>query len=74
MAVTPREQQVLDLHEDGIDPATIAARLGLAENYVRGRISYLSGVDDYGPRHRMAMATGSAQLLQALRAAGFAAA
>jgi hypothetical protein len=72
MAVTPREQQIVDLHENGLDPVSIADTLGLNEGYMRRRISYLSIHDHDLPRHRMMMARGSAALLLALRSAGLA--
>lgn len=35
MAVTPREQQIIDLDDAGLSVAQIAARLDMSEAYVR---------------------------------------
>lgn len=70
MAVTQREQQIIDLHEAGCKIAAIASKLGLKESYVRNRIGYLCtglGIDG---THRRRMASGSARLAEAVQTAG----
>ena len=62
MAVTAREQAIIDLHERGSSGPEIAAKLGLSEGYVRRRITMLCSGLGLDSRERKMMAEGSRML------------
>lgn len=66
MAVTRREQEIIDRSEMGISNAGIAAELGLSEVYVRSILQNLSGNDSYYRAHCSAMTAASAALAAAI--------
>lgn len=70
MAVTRREQQMLDLADRGMSKAAIAAQLGLKESSVKRTLGMLSGSVSEDRRREQAIARGSARLLQAVLQAG----
>lgn len=70
MAVTRREQQMLDLYDAGLNPAEIAAEMGVTEGVVRQRLNFLNsglGLDRAG---MAAIAHGSVLLREAVVALG----
>ncbi len=68
MAVTTREQQMLDLDEQGLRPAAIAQRLGVSKDTVE-RIIHQLAVRHNGPDNRFhdAARMGSQNLIAAIR-------
>ncbi len=67
MAVTKREQEIIDLYEGGASTRAIAGQLGLAEATVKAVVRNLcQGLSDDGPERRAEramMAFGSKTLL-----------
>ena len=71
MAVTRREQQILDLVDDGLGDAAISERLAISLAYVRQIRSELWG-NPAGDRAREAAIRQGSQLLgRAIAAAGY---
>lgn len=69
MAITPREQLVLDRSDRGVSIDAIARELKLNRQYVRKVVTYYT-VDIMGEhRARRAMEAGSAALAAAIHAA-----
>jgi len=67
MAVTAREQQIIELHEMGRSPKAIARELSLSQTYVQGRINDLCRGLGLDTVHRQRMAVGSAELARRIR-------
>ena len=65
MAVTRREQQMLDLHDQGLSHVEIAARMGIQTGSVTRTLAKLS-CDFADRRHQAAMRDGSRQLASAI--------
>ena len=72
MAVTPREQQVLDLADRGLDTAAIAAELQIRPDYVAQIRRYLAVDPAADERTDENIRRGSLRLLCAIGAAGYA--
>ena len=70
MAVTAREQEMLDLAERGLRPAEIAEQIGIKRASVERTLGLLNHGLGYDRSHEAAMALGSARLLEAMQAAG----
>jgi predicted ArsR family transcriptional regulator len=68
MAITTREQQLLDLADAGMSPAKIADRLGIKEKSVRRTLDLLRVNPVADRRMGSAIARGSAVLLDAIAA------
>lgn len=68
MAITTREQQLLDLADAGMSPAKIADRLGIKEKSVRRTLGLLRVSPVADQRLSNAIALGSAVLLEAIAA------
>ena len=66
MAVTAREQSVLDLHEAGVGRRLIAQQLDLSSKYVDSVLSRLSITDGSYPLHVSQMKRDSAKLRDAI--------
>ncbi len=71
MAVTRREQQMLDLREQGMNDDAIAREMGIQRGSVRHTLSILSVNLKEDRRHDDAVRRGSRSLLAALAAAGY---
>lgn len=71
MAVTRREQQMLDLREQGMNDAAIARAMGIQRGSVRRTLSILSVSLAEDRRHDEAVRQGSKSLVAALAAAGY---
>ncbi|WP_370189323.1 helix-turn-helix domain-containing protein [Qipengyuania sp.] len=71
MAITQREQQMIDLRDQGMNDAAIARAMGIKRGSVRRTLSVLS-VDLAGDaRHEQAIRQGTQSLLAAIGAAGY---
>lgn len=70
MAVTAREQQMLDLQEEGLTHQAISARVGVKLSYVHRTLGMLSGSPAEDRRREAAIRRGSERLGQAVNAAG----
>ncbi|GEM_PF-1657015 len=66
MAVTRREQQMLDLHDQGLSHVEIAARMGIQTGSVTRTLAKLSCDFAADRRHQAAMRDGSRQLASAI--------
>lgn len=67
--ITNREQQIVDMRDEGLTIDEIAAKLDLAPSYVRGRIGYLCSNLGLDRNHEKMMARGSQALLAAIECA-----
>lgn len=67
--IANREQEIVLLSESGMSIANIARRMGLAESYVRGCVTYLCSGLGIDRSHERAMAAGSQALLAAITSA-----
>lgn len=66
MAVTPREQQIIDLWEGGKTVQGIAELLGMADRSVKNIVMRLCVGVGHSTRERKAMTAFSSQLLSAI--------
>ncbi len=71
MAITTREQQMLDLAEGGLDERAIAREMGIKQNSVRRTLSMLSNSPKNDLAREEAIRRGSRALLGALYTAGY---
>lgn len=71
MAVTRREQQMLDLHERGLRPPEIAREMGISRGSVTRTLGMLSVNLAADRRQDEVIARGSRELLAAMKAAGY---
>lgn len=72
MAVTKREQQMLDLSEEGLSQDQIAAAMGIKEDSVKRTLCLLNPDPAGDRRHLRQMIAGSRELatrIQAMRGA-----
>lgn len=70
MALTTREQQMIDLHEQGLSHAQIAREMRIKKDSVIRTLRLLDAGPQEDQRHRRATAKGSAELLRRIKAAG----
>jgi len=70
MSLKPREQQMLDLYDQGLSPNEIAKAMSIKNASVRRTLALLDAGPQQDLRHRRAVAAGSAELLKRIKAAG----
>lgn len=70
MALTRREQQMVDLHDQGLSHAQIAREMRIKTASVQRVLKLLDAGPQEDQRHRRATAAGSAELLKRIKAAG----
>jgi DNA-binding NarL/FixJ family response regulator len=70
MALTAREQQMIDLHDRGLSHSQIAREMRIKTKSVQRVLKLLDAGPQDDQRHRRATAAGSAELLARLRKAG----
>lgn len=70
--ITPREQQVIDLYESGLDPARIARSMGVSRKYASSIISTYAfhRVWGAGDKFNAMVRQGTADLARAIARSG----
>jgi FixJ family two-component response regulator len=70
MSLTSREQEMICLHDQGLNHSQIAREMGIKRDSVERTLRLLDAGPQEDQRHRRMIAKGSEELLRRLRDAG----